>query len=176
MLVVLVVLVLLVILVAVVAVAGFNRLRRAKQAVAEAWAQVDTQLQRRFDLVGSLNEVVAAATRHERMALVSATEARTVDERDRVERAVQGTADQLLATAEAYPQLHTSENFQRLHEQLVRTEDDIAASRRYYNGRVRQLNTTRQTFPWLVLVGPMGIAPAAYFQIDLDEGQVPRVA
>lgn len=176
MIVVLLVVLVLLLALAAVAVAGFNRLRNARQAVAEAWAQVDTQLQRRFDLVGSLNEVVAAAARHERVSLAAVTAARDVQERDRAERAVQGTAGQLLATAEAYPQLQTSENFRQLHEQLVRTEDDIAASRRYYNGRVRLLNTTRETFPWVVLTGPLGIAAATYFQIDLDEGQVPRVA
>jgi LemA protein len=173
--VVLVVIVLLVLLVVPLAVVGFNRLTRARQAVAEAWAQVDTQLQRRFDLVGSLNEVVAAATRHERASLVATTQARALADRDQAERAVQRTAGTLLATAEASPELRTDENFRRLHEQLVRTEDDIAASRRYYNGRVRQLNTTRQTFPWMVVAGPMGVRPAQYFQIDLDEGQAPRV-
>jgi LemA protein len=172
-----VVVVLVVVVVGVLAllVIGFNRLTRARQAVAEAWAQVDTQLQRRFDLVGSLNEVVAAATRHERVALVTVTEARAMPDRDQAERAVARTAGTLVATAEAYPELRTDENFRRLHEQLVRTEDDIAASRRYYNGRVRQLNTTRQTFPWLVVAGPMGVRAAQYFQIDLDEGQAPRV-
>ncbi len=155
------------------AIIGFNRLRRTQQAVAEAWAQIDAQLQRRYDLVGSLNEVVAAATTHERMALTAATAARTPEERDRAERLVATTAGKLVATAEAYPTLHTSENFRRLHEQLVRTEDDVAASRRYYNGRVRQLNTTRQIFPWVLMASLMGIGAARYFQIDLDEGQVP---
>lgn len=155
------------------AVVGFNRLRRAQQAVAEAWAQIDTQLQRRYDLVGALNEVVAAATTHEQVALTAATAARTPDERDRAERLVAGTAGRLVATAEAYPALRTSENFRRLHEQLVRTEDDVAASRRYYNGRVRLLNTARQTFPWVVMASLLGIGAARYFQLDLDEGQVP---
>ncbi|MEZ5262448.1 MAG: LemA family protein [Acidimicrobiales bacterium] len=170
-------LVLVAVVVAVVAVAvvGFNRLQRARQAVAEAWAQVDTQLQRRYDLVGALNEVVAAAARHERVALVAAVEARGVEERDRAERQVQGAEAALLAMAEANPQLRTDEIFRSLHEQLVRTEDDVAAARRYYNGRVRLLNTTRETFPWLLLAGPLGVAPARYFQVDLDEAVVPGV-
>ncbi len=158
---------------ALIAIAGFNRLRRAHQAVAEAWAQVDTQLQRRFDLVGGLNEIVAAATTHERLALTDATTARLSEARDQAERVVTATAVQLVAIAEAYPSLHSSENFQRLHEQLVRTEDDIAASRRYYNGRVRQLNTTRQTFPWAIMASLMSVGAARYFQIELDESQVP---
>lgn len=166
-----------VVLVALVAVAvlGFNRLQRARQAVAEAWAQVDTQLQRRYDLVGALNDVVAAATTHEKLALTATAAARSPDQRDRAERELADTAGRLVATAEAYPPLHTDESFRRLHEQLVRTEDDIAASRRYYNGRVRQLNTTRQTFPWVLMATLLGVQAAAYFQIDLDEGQAPRV-
>ncbi|MCC6436156.1 MAG: LemA family protein [Acidimicrobiales bacterium] len=172
---VLIVVVVLVAVLAGIAVAGFNRLQRGRQAVAEAWAQVDTQLQRRYDLVGGLNEVVAAAGRHERLALGEAAAARALPDRDRVERQVQGAGAQLVALAEGSPQLQADERFRRLHEQLVRTEDDIAASRRYYNGRVRQLNTTRQTFPWLILAGPMGVAAAQYFQVDLDESVVPDV-
>lgn len=160
---------------AALAVVGFNRIQRGRQAVAEAWAQVDTQLQRRYDLVGGLNEVVAAAGRHERMALGEVAAARALPERDRAERTVQGAGAQLVAVAEASPELRTDERFRRLHEQLVRTEDDIAAARRYYNGRVRQLNTVRETFPWLILAGPMGVAPAQYFQVDLDESVVPDV-
>jgi len=156
-----------------VGVSGFNRLQRARQAVAEAWAQVDTQLQRRFDLVGALNEIVAAAARHERLTLVEVTGARGPEARDRVEREVAQGATRLLAVAEAYPQVRSDENFRRLHEQLVRTEDDVAASRRYYNGRVRQLNTVRQTFPWVLVASAMGVGAATYFQTDLDERQVP---
>lgn len=171
----LVVMVVVLLVVAAVAIVGFNKLQRARQGVAEAWAQVDTQLQRRFDLVGSLNEVVAAATRHERLTMTKVTEARALDQRDRAERTVADAAGQLVATAEAYPNLQTDDNFRRLHQELVRTEDDIAASRRYYNGRVRLLNTERETFPWMLLTSALGIAPAQYFQIDLDEGQAPRV-
>ena len=172
---VVIVLAVLVLVMVAVAISGFNRLQRARQAVAEAWAQVDTQLQRRFDLVGALNEVVAASARHERLTLVAATDARNLDERDRVERGVHDGAVRLLAVAEAYPQLRSDENFRRLHEQLVRTEDDVAASRRYYNGRVRLLNTTRETFPWVLVGSVMGVGAARYFQTDLDERQVPDV-
>jgi len=161
---------------AALAVLGYNRLRRSQQGVAEAWAQVDTQLQRRYDLVRALNEVVAAAAAHERLALTDATGSRALDERDRAERRVGEAAGRLVATAEAYPSLQADANFRRLHEQLVRTEDDIAASRRYYNGRVRILNTLRETFPWLVMARLTAAAPARYFQIDLDEGQAPRVS
>ncbi len=158
------------------AVMGYNRLQRSRQAVAEAWAQIDTQLQRRFDLIGSLNEVVSAATRHERLTLVAVTQGRDPSVRSETERQLQGQGTQLLASAEAYPLLRTDERFARLHQQLVRTEDDVAASRRYYNGRVRQLNTTRQTFPWSLVATALRVGPAPYFQVELDHASAPRVS
>lgn len=175
------VLVLLVLAVAAVlglAIVGFNRLQRARQGVREAWAQVDTLLQRRFDLVGNLVAVVGAAATHERLAQEAVVAARSgsVGDRDRAERAVAGEARQLLAVAEANPQLRADARFGQLQEQLVRTEDDLAASRRYYNGRVRLHNTLIQTIPWSMLAGPLGFRPTEYFQVDLDERDAPGIA
>lgn len=160
----------------VVAVSGFNRLQRARQGVREAWAQVDTLLQRRFDLVGNLAAVVSAGAGHERAAQVAVAEARTIAQRDAAERNVSAEAGRLVALAEGYPQLQADQQYQALHTQLVRTEDDIAASRRYYNGRVRIHNTTVQSVPWNLLAGPLGFRPQEYFQVDLDEREAPRVA
>lgn len=161
----------------VLAVVGYNKLQRARQALQEAWAQIDAQLQRRYDLIGALNAVVAGAAGHEATTLPAVADGRdAMGERDRVEREVSARGRQAVAVAERYPQLRSGERFQQLHEQLVRTEDDIAASRRYYNGRVRQHNDTVQSFPWSLLAGPLGFRPAAYFQVDLDETQAPRVA
>jgi LemA protein len=177
--VVVVVLLVVVVVVAAVmalAVTGFNKLQRARQGVREAWAQVDTLLQRRFDLVGALQAVVGAGAAHERATQVAVVEARGVAERDRAERAVAAEAGQVVALAEATPALQADQQFTTLHAQLVRTEDDIAASRRYYNGRVRIHNTTIQSLPWNLLAGPLGFRPEEYFQVDLEEREAPRAA
>jgi LemA protein len=174
-----IVLILVVVVVALLiaaAVAGFNKLQRARQGVREAWAQVDTLLQRRFDLVGALQVVVRAGAAHERRSQVAVAEARDVAARDRAERAVGAEAGQLIALGEASPDLRADQQFTALHEQLVRTEDDIAASRRYYNGRVRIHNTTIQSLPWSLLAGPLGFRAEEYFQVDLEEREAPRAA
>jgi LemA protein len=162
------------------AVTGFNKLQRARQGVREAWAQVDTLLQRRFDLLGALQDVVQAGAAHERAAQVAVVEARSAAAdgaaRDVAERAVAAEAGQLVALAESSPALRADRQFTALHTQLVRTEDDIAASRRYYNGRVRIHNTTIQSLPWNLLAGPLGFRPADYFQVDLEEREAPRAA
>ncbi len=168
-----------VVVLAVVAVAivGFNRLQRARQGVREAWAQVDTMLQRRFDLLGNLVVVVGAAAAHERLAqeAVAAARSGSIGARDRAERGLEGEARQLIALAESNPQLRADARFGQLHDQLVRTEDDLAAARRYYNGRVRLHNTLTETIPWTFLAGPLGFRPADYFQVDLDERDAPPV-
>jgi LemA protein len=174
--VVLIVVVVVVALLIGVAVAGFNKLQRARQGVREAWAQVDTLLQRRYDLVGALQDIVRAGAAHERRTQVAVAEARDVAARDRAERAVGAEAGQLIALAEASPDLRADQQFTALHQQLVRTEDDIAASRRYYNGRVRIHNTTIQSLPWNLLAGPLGFRDEAYFQVDLEEREAPRAA
>jgi LemA protein len=173
--------------VTVTVVVGFNRLQRARQGVYESWAQIDTLLQRRFDLVGALAAVVGAAAAHERRTQEAVVAARAgsgpgappagaaVAERDRVERVVAAEARSLLALAEASPALTADTRFRQLSEQLVRTEDDIAASRRYYNGRVRLHNTLIETVPWNLVAGRAGFAPVAYFQLDLDERGAPSV-
>jgi LemA protein len=182
--VVVVVVIVVVVVVAVMALAlvGFNKLQRARQGVREAWAQFDTLLQRRYDLVGALLAVVRAGAAQERRAQVAVGEARGVAgaggvaERDRAERAVAAEAGQLVALAEANPSLQADQQFTALHAQLVRTEDDIAASRRYYNGRVRIHNTTIQSLPWNLLAGPLGFRAEDYFQVDLEEREAPRAA
>lgn len=172
--------VLVVVVLAAVAVMGYNRLRRTHQGVLEAWAQIDAQLQRRYDLISALNAVVAGAAGQEKVTLPAAVEARSlspeIERRDGAEREVQAQGRLLVATAERYPQLRSGERFVQLHDQLVRTEDDIAAARRYYNGRVRRHNDTVETFPWSLLARPMRIESVPYFQIDLEDQQVPHVA
>ena len=170
------VIVLVVVLAVVVALGAlaavtYNRVQRARNGVPEAWAQVDTMLQRRADLIGRLAAIAGAAAAHERSTLPA-----VIAERDSYERAMQADGAQLLARAESYPQLHADQTFRQLSDELVRTEDDISAARRYYNGRVKLYNVAIAAFPGVLLANRMDLRAAEYFQIDLDEKVAPRVS
>ena len=179
------VLVVVLVVAAVVAVRVFNRLTRARQAVREAWAQIDVMLARRHRLIGDLNEVAAGYAAFERATLAEVTAARDGASavagagpavRGEAEARIEGDAGLLLARGEAYPELRADEGFVRLSRELVAAEDDVSAARRYYNGRVRLYHTARESFPANLVARLMGFGPAEYFQAERDEREVPDVA
>jgi LemA protein len=167
------------------AVAQYNRLVRLRNLVQEAWRQIDTELQRRYDLIPNLVESVKGYAAHERAVFDEVTAARAAAAGSGAGPAQQAQQDQaltaalgrLFAVAEAYPALRASENFQQLQAQLSQTEDRVAAGRKYYNANVRTLNTAVETFPTNLIAGMFGFTRAEYFEADDPQvRQAPQVS
>ena len=150
----------------------FNRLIRARNQVAEAWAGIDVQLQRRYDLVPNLVASVRGYTEHESKALERVTRLRGnpdlgVTDRAGEESGLSRSIGRLFALAEAYPDLKASESFRQLHSSLVEVEDHLQYARRYYNGSVRDNNNLVEGFPSMVVASLFGFRSAAFFEIEL---------
>lgn len=173
------------ILIAVVVVAllwafsTYNTLVGAKGAVDGAWAQVETQYQRRFDLVPNLISTVKGATAFEQSTLTAITEARTkwmsagASRTDQVNAAQ--SLDRLLVTVEAYPVLQATQAFRDLMTQLEGTENRIAVARKDFNDSVMSYNIRVRTFPTNVLAGIMGFAAEPFFQSTPGSENAPSV-
>jgi LemA protein len=160
-------------LLALALVVSYNRFVRQRNLVQESWRQVDVELRRRHDLVPNLVETVKGYAAHERTVLASVVAARTaaleapsVPDKAVAESALAGSLQGLLAVAEGYPDLKAAGPFQQLQAQLAETEDRIAASRRFYNGNVRALNTRIEAFPSSLVAGLFHFVRAEYFETD----------
>lgn len=173
----------LIILIAVAAVAVifligiYNSLVKLRQRVKNAWAQVEVQLRRRYDLIPNLVNTVKGYAQHERETLEKVTEARTramsaetVTQQARAENMLTGALRSLFAVAEAYPELKANTNFLQLQGELSDTENMIAFSRQFYNDTVQKFNTKIELFPNNLVAGMMGFQPADYFSLDDDPG------
>jgi len=172
---------------ALILLAGFiwlyNLLVRQWQMVNNGWADIDVQLKRRADLVPRLVEVVSAYAAHERDLFADIAEKRALAEtagedperRAAAEAALSRPVTRLLALAEAYPDLKASTNFAGLQTELVETENRIEMARRFYNGAVRQLNTTVQSFPASLVASRIGFSQRAYFETDAAGRAAPQV-
>ena len=162
----------------------FNNLVRMRNVVREGWSGIDVQLRRRTDLVPNLVETVKGYAAHERGLFEDVTRHRAasiaasdVGGQATAERALAGSLDRLMAVAEAYPQLKASKNFLELQAQLALVEDQLQMARRYYNGAVRNLNTSIQSFPELILARLLGFKEQPFFEIeDRAQAQAPQVA
>ena len=177
-----IVIVIVIILLALAAIWFYNNLVRLRNRVDNAWAQIEVQLKRRWDLIPNLVETVKGYAAHERGTFEAVTEARTNAQR------AQGPADtaaaegilgqalgRLFAVAEAYPELQADENFRQLQSELAETENRIAVSRQVYNDTVLTYNNAIQTFPGVVLAGPLGFAQREFFETDETQREAPRV-
>ncbi|MBC7943642.1 LemA family protein [Candidatus Saccharibacteria bacterium] len=152
---------------------SYNALVTLKIRVDEAWSDITVQLKRRLDLIPNLIETVKGYAAHESGVFQAVTEARAnalnaqgVKETAAAENQFEGALKSLFAVAEAYPDLKASQNFSELQQELVDTEDKIQASRRFYNGGVRDLNTKIQTFPNNVVAGMFGFKNREFFELD----------
>lgn len=157
----------------------YNKLIRLKNAVVEALAQVDVQLQRRYDLIPNLVETVKGYASHEREALEAVVAARavgmgagTIAEKAAADGALTGALRGLLAVAEAYPDLKASANFLSLQEELAATENKIAFARQRYNDQVRLLNTAIETIPTRFLAGAAKAVAADFYQVEDETARV----
>src|SRR5919106_4175248 len=147
-----------VLLLAVAVVLLYNRLVRLRNRIDNAWAQVDVQLRRRYDLIPNLVETVKGYAAHERQTFENVTRARQQAisaqgpaEQGQAENMLTAALRQLFAVAENYPQLRATENFQALQAELANTEDRIQTSRRFYNANVRDYNARVKQFPPTVI-------------------------
>ncbi|MEZ5475233.1 MAG: LemA family protein [Steroidobacteraceae bacterium] len=164
---------------AVWAVVTYNRLVRDRNRVAQSWSDVDVQLRRRHDLVPRLVEVVKGYAGYERALLESVTQLRSLgttlrspSELTPVESQLAGGLQQLIAIAEAYPDLKASQNFLALQSELAGTENQIQFARRYYNGAVNLYNTQIERFPNLLIARSFAFRPADFFDRDGQEQAV----
>ncbi len=176
-------------IVLLVVVAGFlvltwNSLTRLRQLARNAWADIDVQLKRRHDLVPNLVAAVQGHAGYERQTLEAVVEARNrataaagPAAAGAAEGALAAQVGQLLAIAEAYPDLKAAGSFLELQRGLVEIEDHIQDSRRYYNAVVRDLNTKIELFPSNLVAGLLGFRREEFFGLeDRAEAAAPRVA
>jgi LemA protein len=173
------VIILVVVAVIVIAlVAMYNGLVRLNVRSDEAWSDITVQLKRRADLIPNLVNTVKGYASHEKGVFENVTAARaatlsatTPAEAAKAEGDFQATMKSLFAVAEAYPELKASDNFKELQAELTDTEDKIQASRRFYNGVVRDFNTKRKVFPTSVFANMLGFKTDKQF-FEVDEAQV----
>lgn len=166
------VIILLVVIAGIYLWSTYNSLVTLKVRVDEAWSDITVQLKRRADLIPNLIEAVKGYAAHEKGVFEAVTKARaeTVTAQSPAaasvaENHMQSALKSIFAVAEAYPQLQASQNFLQLQGELVDTEDKIQASRRFYNGGVRELNTKIQVFPNTLFVRGLGFTEREFFEV-----------
>jgi len=176
-----------VVLVALLLVFTYNALVRLRNQVDEAWNQISVQLKRRHDLIPNLVNAVKGYMDFEQETLTRVVEARqaavsaqaggpaSAAQTAQAENFLTGALRQLFALVEAYPDLKSNQNVLELQEELSTTENQIGFSRQHYNSTVRELNTAVQTFPNVLLAGPLGFREREYFQIEEADTAVPEV-
>lgn len=155
----------------------YNSLVRLNIRAEEAWSDITVQLKRRLDLIPNLIETVKGYAAHERGVFEEVTKARAnalnaqgVAETAKAESQFENALKSLFAVAENYPDLKASQNFIQLQEELVDTEDKIQASRRFYNGVVRDFNTKRTVFPNNIVAGILGFnKDKEFFELEETE-------
>jgi LemA protein len=177
-----IVIVALVLLVGIALVLLYNKLVRLRNRAENAWAQVDVQLRRRYDLIPNLVETVKGYASHERATFDEVTKARTaaqqastVEEQATAENMLTAALGRLFAVAEDYPELRATENFQQLQTQLEETESKIAISRQVYNDAVLTYDTALETVPTNIVAGMFNFAEKPYFEIEEPAREAPQV-
>jgi LemA protein len=155
------------------AVVLYNRLVTLRNRCDNAWAQIDVQLRRRYDLIPNLVETVKGYAAHENETLERVVQARSdamaaqgVEQQTAAENQLTGTLKSLFALAEAYPDLKANQQFIMLQDELSGTEGKIAYARQFYNDAVMSFNMTVQQFPANLLAGAFGFREKVYFEIE----------
>lgn len=154
----------------------YNGLITLKNRVQEAWSDIDVQLKRRYDLIPNLMNAVKGYMKHEENVLTKVTEARAnamnaqgTEAKAEAENMLSGTLKSLFALSESYPDLKASQNFIQLQDEISDTENKIQASRRFYNGQVRDFNTKVQVFPNNLIAKTLGFTKFSFFEIKDEE-------
>jgi LemA protein len=172
----------------IVFIATYNRLVRLRNQVKNAWAQIDVQLKRRYDLIPNLVEAVKGYMKHERETLEAVTQARNLAQQAassgagaraqaQAEGELSSALSRLLAVAERYPDLKANQNFLALQEELTSTENKIGFSRQYYNDSVLRYNNQTQVFPSNLVANMTGFKGGEFFEVTLAaEREAPKVS
>jgi LemA protein len=162
-----------VVLVLLYVIVTYNGLVRLRNRIQNAWAQIDVQLRRHYDLIPNLVETVKGYAAHEKGTFEAVTKARAnaigaqgPADQARAENMITGALKSLFAVSEAYPDLKANQNFLSLQEELSGTEGRISYARQYYNDAVLRMNTKIQSFPSNILAGMFGFKEHEYFEAD----------
>ncbi len=160
----------------------YNTLVTMDEGVKAAWAQVENQLQRRYDLIPNYVETVKGYAAHEKEVLLKVTEARSrvggargIEEKIEANNQLSSALARLLVVVERYPDLKANANFIRLQDELAGTENRIAVERRRFNEAVRVYNTKIRTFPANIIAGMFGFEKAAFFSVPKERQEAPKV-
>jgi LemA protein len=158
----------------------YNRFVKLATRVKEAWADIDVQLKRRYDLIPNLVETVKGYAAHESQTFEKVTEARTkamgaqsVEEHAEAENMLSGALKSLFAVSESYPDLKANQNFLELQKELTDTENKIQAARRFYNTNVRDLNIAVDSFPSNIVAKVFGFVKEAFFELEEEAAKEP---
>ena len=164
----------------------YNGLVRLRNQVKNAWAQIDVQLKRRYDLIPNLVETVKGYAKHEREVFENVTKARTAAQqassagpatRAQAEGGLSQALGRLFAVAEAYPDLKANQNFLALQEELTSTENKISFARQFYNDSVLRYNNQTQMFPSNIIASMAGFKAAEFFEVTVpEEKKAPKVS
>src|SRR3989338_6028612 len=156
----------------------YNKLVSLKNTVKSSWADIDTHLKKRYDLVPNLVETVKGYAKHEKTVFEKVTEMRTMamqasspGEKAAAENMMKDALKSLFAVAEAYPDLKANANFMQLQSQLKEIEDNIEYARRYYNAVVRDYNTLIESFPSNIIAGQFRFEQAEFFELESPEAE-----
>jgi LemA protein len=160
----------------------YNTLVSMDEGVKAAWAQVENQLQRRFDLIPNYVETVKGYAKHEKEVLLGVTEARsrvagagTINEKIAANNSLSSALSRLLVVVERYPDLKANTNFIRLQDELAGTENRIAVERRRFNEQVKVFNERLRKFPTNLVAGMFGFEKATYFEVPKERQEAPKV-
>jgi LemA protein len=160
----------------------YNSLVTLDEGVKAAWAQVENQLQRRYDLIPNLVETVKGYAAHEKEVFLKVTEARakvggatTINDKIAANNGLSAALSRLLLVVERYPDLKANTNFIRLQDELAGTENRIAVERRRYNETVKVYNIKIRRFPTNLLAGMFGFEKAAFFEVPKERQEAPKV-
>lgn len=151
---------------------AYNRFITLRTRIENAWAQIDVQLKRRYDLIPNLVSAVKGYMKHEKTTLENITKARaslltgSVEQKAKADNQISGALKSLFAVAESYPKLQASENFKQLQEELSGTESKIAYSRQFYNDSVLELNTKIQHFPSNIIAKLFSFKQKDFFKTE----------
>lgn len=161
-------------------IAVYNGFVRLVNRTKEAWADIDVQLKRRYDLIPNLIETVKGYAAHEKEAFENVSNARaramgaqSVHDKEVADNMVTSALKSIFAIAEAYPQLRAVESFTKLQDELSDTENKIQAARRFYNSNVRDLNTKIEMFPYNILAGMFSFQKQEFFELEQEEAKEP---
>ena len=162
------------------AIVSYNGFITLVNRTKEAWADIDVQLKRRYDLIPNLVEAVKGYAAHESGVFEKVTQARaqaisagSVHEKEVADNMLTGALKSLFAVSEAYPDLKANQNFLSLQAELSDTENKIQAARRFYNGNVRDLNTSIESFPGNVIAGMFHLGKQEFFELSNEAAREP---